>query len=591
MMKKVVKATLGLMLVGSAVFAQSLADAKKAIDAEQYQKGKAILKTLTGSQPDKAENYFYLGNIYLKTDYPDSAKMTYNKGISIDAAYPLNYVGLGTVALAENNESAAQASFDKAISLTGKKDHKTYLFIGKAYTKAAKPNADAAITNLEKAKTINAKDAEVYLALGDAYRTQMKNSEAYSAYRTAFDMNKSLLRAKVELGVINKMSKAFKESADEFNEVVALDANYGPAYRELAETYYLWANAEPKQYDERINQALQYYEKYMDLTDRSLESRIRHADFLILTKKWKELEAEANEMAKIDKVNPKVLRYLAYSSYENGNYAGSVQALNDFISKVEPTRIIAKDYLYLGRAQMKTPGAEADGVNNLKKAVDLDSTNAEVMSEIGLALFKAKKYDEASKTYEIAVRNPQSKTIVYDSFYLGLSHYFNYASQNNAKLNPSKDLLVKADTLFSYVIQRSPTSPDAYLYRARVGKQLDDEQASKGLMVPYFEKYIELVTAKEEAKAAPTDTANAKTVPTDAANKATPSDKTKILTPAVKSNLVEAYTNLGAYYQKTDKAKAKEYFNKVIELDPANAYAASALQALKGKAPGKSKSK
>ncbi len=552
MMKKIIKATLGLILVGSAVFAQSLADAKKAIDAEQYQKGKTILKTLTSSQPANAENYFYLGNVYLKTDDVDSAKLTYNQGVTANPKFALNYVGLGSVALAENNEPAAKLSFDQAIPLTDKKDQKTYLFIGKAYIKAAKPNIDAAL-NLEKAKVINAKDAEVYLALGDAYRAQLKNSEAYSAYRTAFDLNKTLLRSKVELGVINKMSKAYPESAEEFNSVIALDPNYGPAYRELAETYYLWANAEPNKYNERINQALQYYEKYMDLTDRSLESRIRHADFLILAKKYKELETEANEMAKIDKVNPKVLRYLAYSSYENGNYAGSVQALKDFIAKVEPKRIIAKDYLYLGRAQMKTPGSETEGVNNLKKAVELDSTNAEVMSEIGLALFKAKKYGEASKTYELAVNNPRSKTTVYDSFYLGLSYYFDYATQNNAKLNPSKDLLVKADTLFSYVIQRSPTSPDAYLYRARVGKQLDDEQASKGLMVPYFEKYVELVTAKAEAPS-----------------------------PAVKNNLVEAYTNLGAYYQKTDKAKAIEYFNKVTELDPANPYAMSALKALKG---------
>ncbi len=557
-MKKIAKITLGLILAGSAVFAQSLADAKKAIDAEQYQKGKAILKTLTTSQPANAGNYFYLGNVYLKTDYADSAKMAYTKGTEVNPKFALNYVGLGAVALAENNEPAARPNFDKAISLTSKKDHKTYLFIGKVYTKAAKPNIDAAIINLDKAKEINAKDAEVYLALGDAYRAQLKNSEAYSAYRTAFDLDKGLLRAKVELGVINKMSRAYQESADEFNSVLALDPNYGPAYRELAETYYLWANAEPKKYDERINQALQYYEKYMDLTDRSLESRMRHADFLILTKKYKELEAEANEMAKIDKVNPRVLRYLAYSSYENGNYANSVQALKDFMAKVEPKRIIAKDYLYLGRAQIKT-GMQDEAVFNLKKAVELDSTNTDVMSEVGLALFKAKKYADAADAFTTALNNPKSKTVAYDNFYLGYSYYFDYATKMSAKLEPGKDILAKADSAFSKVNQLSPTNPDAYLYRARIGKLMDDEQSSKGLMVSHFEKYIELITAKAEAP-----------------------------TPAVKNNLIDAYTNLGAYYQKTDKAKAMEYFNKVIELDPANAYATSALQTLKAKAPVKS---
>ena len=288
MMKKMVNTTLGLLLVGSSVFAQNLAEAKKAIDAEQYQKSKTILKGLIQSQPTNAENFFYLGNVYIKTGYIDSAKAIYNKGIAANGAFALNHVGLGAVDLALNIANP-KTHFDKALSLTAKKDHKTLLFIGKAYTAAPKPNAAAAVAALEKAKSINAKDAEVYLALGDAYRAQQKNSEAYSNYRTAFDMDKNLYRAKVELGVLNQLSKAYPEAVAALNEVVALNPNYGPTYRELAETYYRWGNAESSKWDERINQALKYYVKYMDLTDRSLDSRERYATFLILGKKYKEL--------------------------------------------------------------------------------------------------------------------------------------------------------------------------------------------------------------------------------------------------------------------------------------------------------------
>lgn len=553
MMKTAVKATLGLILVGSSVFAQSLADAKKAIDAEQYQKSKTILKGLTSTQPTNAENFFYLGNVYLKTDYVDSAKMAYTKGVAVNANFPLNYVGLGAVELASNGTNA-KSNFDKALSLTGKKDEKTLLFIGRAYLDAPKVDGAAALAALEKAKTINPKDADVYLALGDAYRSQMKNSEAYSAYRTAFDLNKNLLRAKVELGVLNKLSKAYPESVAELNSVLALDPNYGPAYRELAETHYYWGNAEPKQYDAKIKQALQYYEKYMDLTDRSLESRERHATFLILAKEYKALEAEANEMARMDKTNPRIFRYLGYSAYENGNYPASIQALKDFMSKVEPTRVISKDYLYLGRAQMRTPGAEAEGITNLKKAIALDSTNAEVMSDIAKALYQSKKYDEAIEAYEIAVKNPKSKTIVYDNLYMGLAYYFNYAAKETAKQNPSKDLLTKADSAFSYVIQRAPNSPDAYIFRARVKRLSDDQNNPAGLMVPDYQKYVEVVLAKP-----------------DATNDA-----------RIKNNVIEAYNNLGAFYIKSEPAKAKEYFNKVTQLDPANPYAMSALKAMGG---------
>lgn len=553
MIKKAVNVTLGLVLTSTVVFSQSLDDAKKAIDNEQYQKAKTILRNLTSTKPDEAENYFYLGNVYLETDYPDSAKAVYNKGVAADDDFALNYIGLGAVDLESNNDAAAKAKFDKAASMARRKDYLEYLYIGKAYLEAPKPNYAAAVASLQKAKEVNAKDAEIHLALGDAYRGQKKNSEAYSAYRTAFDLDKNLLRAKVELGVINKSSKAYKESAAEFNSVLSINANYAPAYRELADTYYLWANAEPKDYDTKIKQALDYYKKYMDLTDKSLESRMRYADFLIRAKDYKTLQQEAQAMAQMDKANLRILRYLGYAAYENGNYAESIKALKDFMAKVEPERIIAQDYLFLGRAQMKDSTLFKEGIANLTKAVEMDSTNAEVMSDIGKALFNSKKYGEAAEAYTIAANNPTSKTIVYDSFYLGMSHYFDYAAKKAANQNPSKDILVKADSAFAYVAERSPTTAEAYLYRGRTNRLMDDTDDSQGLAQPHYEKYIETVTVTKPDLAAKSP-----------------------------KQLVEAHLYLGGVAAKKDKdnVKAREHINKVLELDPSNETAQQFLKAI-----------
>ncbi|MEJ7693158.1 hypothetical protein [Daejeonella sp.] len=560
MMNKAVKITLGLMLVGSAVFAQSLADARKAIDAEQYQKGKAILKTLTSSQPTNAENFFVLGNLYLTTspinqrpDYIDSAKAAFDKGVAANVAYPLNFIGLGAVDLAK--KANPKMNFDKAIALTKKKDHTIDLYIGKAYTYAPVPKITEALTHLAKAKALNEKDAQVYLALGDAYRAQMKNSEAFSAYRTAYDLDKTMLRSKVELGKINKLSKAYPEAIEEYNKVIALDPNYGPAYRELSEAYLPWALTSQKEYDNRLKQGLTFYEKYMDLTDRSLDSRLRHADFLMWAKDYKALEVEANEMAKLDKVNLRVLRYLAYSAFENGNYTASSQALKDFMAKAEPSRIISQDYLYLGRAQMKDTTQLAQGMANITKAVQMDSTNAVVMSEIATALYKARKFDDAAKAYEISVKNPDR--VLLDYFYLGMSYFFDYAGKKNANLNPPRDLLVKADSAFSYLVQRAPATFQGWQYRGRINRLLDGPEDVKGLGVPYFEKYINILTVeKPEEGAKPTN---------------------------VKS-LVEAYTYLGSVAARRDgnNAKAKIYFDKVLALDPNNAPALQAKKALDG---------
>jgi Flp pilus assembly protein TadD len=108
MINKIAVTGLGALLLGSSAFAQSLDDAKKAIDAEQYQKAKSMLKTLTNTQADKDENYFYLGWVYMKQDYTDSAKAAFTKGVNVNPKSALNYAGLGAVAHVEKDNTTAK---------------------------------------------------------------------------------------------------------------------------------------------------------------------------------------------------------------------------------------------------------------------------------------------------------------------------------------------------------------------------------------------------------------------------------------------------------------------------------------------------
>src|SRR5882672_5609654 len=128
MISKIATASLGLLLVGSSVFAQSLADAKKAIDAEQYQKAKSMLKNLTVTQADKDENYFYLGWVYLKQDYVDSAKAVFNKGLAVNSKSALNLAGLGAAAHIEKDNTTATTNFNSSIAIAqAAKNSKPYL--------------------------------------------------------------------------------------------------------------------------------------------------------------------------------------------------------------------------------------------------------------------------------------------------------------------------------------------------------------------------------------------------------------------------------------------------------------------------------
>jgi hypothetical protein len=65
----------------------------------------------------------------------------------------------------------------------------------------------------------------------------------------------------------------------------------------------------------------------------------------LLLKITKLLEAE--KMKQIDKINPRILRYLGYSAYYNDNVDVAIKSLQDYTS-IPTNNVISLDYLYLG---------------------------------------------------------------------------------------------------------------------------------------------------------------------------------------------------------------------------------------------------
>lgn len=537
--------------------AQELDQANKAIDAEQFEKAKSILKKVLVTKPENGKSAFLLGNIYLAQNIADSAKIYFQKGLKAANDSKLNYIGLGQLDLDNGNLTAAQSNFDLATQEVKKKDIEPYVYLGKAYMNANKPDYTKALVVLNKAKLLKPQDAQLQLALGDAFYGAKNQNEAYAAYRNAFQIDPTLIRARVQQGVLLKGAKAYSEAIKFLNEIEVSNPQYGPVYRELAETYYYWGANEPKKYNEYIQKALSYYEKYMSLTDYSLTSRMRHADFLILAKDYKALEAEALKMKELDNVNPRILRYLGYAAYENGNTDAALKALESFIA-IPTNKIIARDYLYLGLAKMKiannreTKTIDVAGfdaaVSFIKKSVEMEITMTNDLSEVGKKLYEQKLYKEAAAIYEIAVTNVNSKNYLLDNFYLGNSLYFDNTRKEVVKPDPIA--LQKADLAFGNVITASPTTQDAYIFRARTNSLLSNDE----LTIKYYQDYINVVTAKGEEELAK---------------------------PAIKTKFIESYNNIAAAYANTDKVKAKEYFAKTLAMDPVNKYATESLKMLK----------
>lgn len=559
MINKIAAPALGLLLMGSSAFAQSLEDAKKAIDAEQYQKAKSMLKNLTVTQADKDENYFYLGWVYLKQDYADSAKAVFNKGIAANGKSALNFDGLGAVAHIEKDNSTATTNFNTAISLAGKKNSTPFLYAGLAYLlpvngstigpngSAISPaDANSAIAILNQGKAANPRDAEVLIALGDAYRSQLQSTDAYNAYSSALTIDPKSAKADVAEGVLWKYADNFEDSQKQFQAALAIDPNYGPAYREWAEMDIRWAQSDPSLYDSKVKEAADNYKKYISLTDYSVETQMRYADFLIRTKDYVTLQKVATDLS-LSKANLRVYRYLGYAAYENKDYPAALTALTKWVTEADAKRLLPSDYLYLGRIQIALKN-DSLGIIDLKKALTMDTTQVDLYGEIAGTLYQLQKYKDAGDAYKVYTDKSRKATLQ-DHFKEGFSYYEAFKAelikqQTDKTVKVDSIMLVQADSAFSYIERKLP-KPNAQItyFHAEVKdfEEVGDRNNIKGLAKPFFDQYLALILAKG--------------VPTDE--------------PA-KGYLEDAYVYLGNYaeFKDNDHTKALDYFNKAKDLEP-----------------------
>ncbi len=505
--------------------AQSLEVGKRALDVEQYENAKRIFTNLVSANAADAVNYYYLGNAYIGQENTDSAKYFYNKGLQTNAANPYNYIGAGKIDLENGNKTAAKANFDKAIALSPK-DINVYLEAGRACTHASagKKELGWAVEYLNKAAVMDAKNAEVFNALGEVYLEKNEGTNAANNYDKAVALNPKYVPAYIGTGKIFTRALNYSIAKEAFDKAISIDPNYSLTYKYLGELEF-----KAQKYDK----AIENYKKFVSLTDNSIPTQIRFASFLFLAKDYKQAADIIKGIVAKDSSNLIVYRLLGYSSYETNDYANGLKAMNKFMNNYNPAKILGSDYEYIGKLQGKL-GEDSLAVLNLKKAISLDETRTELYGNIGEAYYTKKKYKDAAAAY--AQKEAAGKKLsLTDLFFLGRAQYF------------SGDL-VNADSSFSKITTQKADFIAAWSYRAKINANLDPETKT-GQAKPFYEKLIELGQADTKKN---------------------------------RNDLIAAYSYLGSYYYFVkDNATAKANWLKVQEIDPENAQAKQVLAQLK----------
>jgi tetratricopeptide (TPR) repeat protein len=541
---------LTMLVIGGIASGQDINKALNMTYQEQFEAADNAFATLIKGEPANGKYYYYSGENQLASYFIDPTNIPFDaiakkaierfeKGIAANANEPLNYVGLGKVALIENKKVIAEESFAKAQTFLPAKKVKSTLTkpeqatllvrLAEAYVTVNSKDSALVLGFLRRAESLDPKNPELYLVRGDYWINTFNNgSRAAENYKRSQDFSPNSTRARVRLGQLYTRINSYQDALTYYQDALAIDPSFAPAYLEMG---FLYAKTNQKE------KSKENFKKYLDLSSSNIAAQRRYANMLIQTEDYRGAIDQIHQIMLMDSLSFNDLnRALAYSYFEEKEYPQAKYYMAKFIRNAPVEKITSKDYIYSGRILVKT-GQDSLGILSLTKAFETDTLNLDLLNEIASLYQKSKKYQAAGDTYKFKIQRTNGG--VNDYYKMGRAYF-------DAKL------WIEADSAFAKVNRMSPDFEPAYLFRARVYSNLDPD-TKEGLAKPYYDLLVEKASA----------------------------DSVKYM-----KDILEAYKYLGYYYIVNKKyCESLVYWDRIVHLDPADENAASALKDLKKNCP------
>ncbi len=465
--------------------AQTLTDVRKYIDNEQYEKAATALRKLKTGDPNNGDNYFWHGEVFYLTEQNDSAKMMYDEGLKKNPSSALCMVGTGKILWIQGKSAEAKKQFysatvvvnDKTNKMTPQQKSLVLLKIAETYITSPDKDLNEAITQINKAATIDPTNADVNIMMGDALFEQnpANGSNAIAEYKKAADKNKSSATAFFKIGELYLRAKNPEAAHTELDKAITIDPQFAPAYRVKAEAYY---------YRQKFEDAINMYKKYLDLNSGNVSARIRYVKFLFVAKKYTDVLTEGKSVLQDAPKENVINRLMGYASYENNDCQNGLSYMETFFAKQPEMNVLASDYEYYGKLYTKC-GKDSLGVIYLLKAITKDSAKCELYTEIANVYKKAKRYSDAANYYFMRTKSCKNP-LVNDYYNLGYAYY--YSKQYG-----------KADTAFIKYVEGQKEIAFGYFWRAKCNANLDPENKTWQAK-PFYETAILKSTDKDNKK-------------------------------------------------------------------------------------------
>ena len=398
---------------------------------------------------------------------------------------------------------------------------------------------------IEKAKKADKKDPRISLLEGDIALAKKDVGTACQLYEQAIYFDPNCYEAYL------KYARAYKSASptmaiDKLNQLkqvagvpqdVLLQAD-----KAMAEVYYS---------NNKFSDAAKAYESFIH-TDVATESDIMSYAFALFMSHDFEASYEiASKGLQQNAESTGFNRLAMYNLIDLKRYDEAATIADTFFNKLKDVNYSGLDYRYYG-ALLNATKDYAGAVTQFEKAYELDTASIELLQQISEAYNNGGNYDKGIETYKkYCDLLPAEEKTAENIFTLAGMYYDQGTDTVNVTLEKRQLALQEADTLYAQVSELAPDSYTGYFYRGHTRSAMDPE-TTQGLAKPYYEKVVELLLAKND--------------------------------PRYNRVLITCYSYLGYYFmlqgKPEDYAVSKEYWNKILAIDPNNALAKTALKGI-----------
>jgi len=503
------------------VSAQSVPEGEKMISYGRYESAAKALEPLAAK--DAKANYL-LGIAQLEQDNVTAAQATFAK--FPDDFY--NQAGTARVLFQQGKRDEAAKILLTIIDKAKKKEWEKYKAAADAITYTEGGNITDAINWYKKAIEINPEDANLQLNMGDAYlKMAGGGGEAMSAYQRAETKGTINSLTYSRIGSLWYRAQRYEDALKSYDQAKNADPSNPLPYQDLARAYQRAGN---------YTKALENIEKFIQLSDKSIDDQITYANLLFLSKKYPEAKAKIEELIGLGVTKAYLYRLIAYSAYETKDYQKALQNMHTFYSKQDPNKIIPDDYVYSGKIMaalavqdtMQAKMYNDSATYFFDKVVTADTAKDKraLYLQIAEAFKESKDYLKAGAWYgKIVEANPDASAE--DYFYWG---YWTYIGKDYAG----------ASKAFQALRTKYPDEPSGVYWSARVAAAMDSD-AKTGAAVPMYKDWLAINKEGYTRKDA---------------------------------DLMLAYQYIAYYYYNSNNEKdATEWVDKILALEPGNKFA------------------